>query len=78
MNAVEKMTVSDIVRNVFDGMDVGTEFSGLEFKQMCIRLEPKYQFKYEDTFMRLLRLNRRVHFVCINRGKSLYRKVSTF
>lgn len=74
MTTKEKSTVTKLTLDVFDKLPAGKEFHGHEIKNLVVRLEPDYAFKYEDTFMRILRKHRRMSFKCISHEKSLYRK----
>ena len=72
----EKHTVKEIVNKVWESqIKVNDEFSGLEFKKLCVALCPQMSEKYVETFLRLLRYEHREEFVCINRAKSKFRRV---
>lgn len=72
----EKITVRSIVCEVFDRLPVNQDFNGIELKKWCVRIEPSFRAKYDETFLRLLRMYRREKFICIDRAKSKYRKVA--
>lgn len=71
---ISKPTVTSTVRRVFERMADNVEFSGIEFKKLCVKENPELKNVYEDTFMRILRKYYRSRFVCVNRIKSIYRK----
>lgn len=72
----QKMTVKYAVCEVFDSLPVNQEFNGIQLKKWCVKIEPAFRAKYDETFLRLLRMHRRSQFVCIDRAKSKYRKVA--
>ena len=76
MTGNDKVTVTSVIREVFEhDISVGQEFSGLDFKKLCVRKVPAFAFKYEDTFLRILRHHYREQFVCVSRSKSIYKKI---
>lgn len=72
----QKVTVKNAVCEVFDSLPVNEEFDGIQLKKWCVKIEPSFRAKYDETFLRLLRMYRRSQFVCVNRAKSKYRKVT--
>lgn len=72
----KKMTVKSVVCEVFDRLSVNQEFNGIELKKWCVKIEPAFRATYDETFLRLLRMHRRSQFICIDRAKSKYKKVS--
>lgn len=72
---IDKLTVRDSVNKAFADLKTNQEFSGYEFKRMCVSYAPNLRFKYVDTFLRLLRATHREEFICISRAESKYRKI---
>lgn len=76
MKIDKSITVKETVIKAFGMIQEDQEFSGLEFKKMCVRLNPDFKNKFEDTFMRLLRMYKRNEFICIDRHNSKYKKIA--
>lgn len=76
VNPSKKISVRNVVCQVFDKLSVNEEFNGIELKKWCVKIEPSFRAKYDETFLRLLRMYRRSQFICIDRAKSKYRKVA--
>lgn len=75
MKVNKPRTVTETAKKVFEKLAVNTEFSGLEFKALCVADNKALKNVYEDTFMRILRKFYRSQFICISHAKSKYRKI---
>lgn len=76
MKIIDKpKTITQTVLEVFDGFEVGEEYSGLELKRMCVNRNPKMKFTYVETCLKILRAKRRPQFICISHQKSKYLKI---
>lgn len=64
--------VTEAVKNI----PVGTEFSGLELQRRVSRIYPKAKKMYTETLLRLMRLNCKTKYVCIDRHNSIYKRVA--
>lgn len=73
---ITKTTVRQAVLQAFKDIKVNQEFSGTEFKRLCVSYAPELKFKYVETFMRLLRYTHRSEFICINRSSSRYMRIA--
>lgn len=76
IDSSKKTSVRAVVCEVFDRLSVNQEFNGIELKKWCVRIEPSFRAKYDETFLRLLRMYRREQFICVDRARSKYRKVA--
>ena len=68
-------SMSEAVRMVIDKYPVGHEFHGNELKRDVVRIYPLARYMYVDTLQRRMRRWRRDQVQCINKPKSLYKKV---
>ena len=76
MFKLNKFTVKQAVCKVFERIQVGESFTGIEFKRWCVQEAPNLKDKYVETFLRLLRYTHRDEFVCINRAQSKFRRIA--
>ena len=73
---ITKTTVRKAVLRAFQDIEINQEFSGIEFKRMCVSYAPELSEKYVETFLRLLRYTHREDYVCIKRSSSKFRRIA--
>ena len=72
---ITKTTVKKAVIEAFKDIAINQQFSGTEFKRLCVSHAPELRNKYVDTFLRLLRLTHHGDYVCVNRSSSKYMRI---
>lgn len=73
---ITKPTVRKVVLKAFEEIQINQEFTGIEFKRMCVKYAPELSEKYVETFLRLLRYTHREDYVCIKRSSSKFRRIA--
>jgi hypothetical protein len=68
-------SISAAVKKVIDGYPDGYQFHGNELKDDAVRIYPKSQYSYVDTFLRMARRHRRYAFCVVDQNNSLYKKL---
>lgn len=69
------ISLKNAICKVIDEIPTNQEFTLIEFQKMVIRQFPQFKKAYLSTIQRYAIGYRRKNFLCINRAKSLYRKI---
>ena len=72
---ITKTSVRKAVIEAFKDIKINQQFSGLEFKRMCVSYAPELKHKYVDTFLRLLRMTHHGDYICVNCSSSKYMRI---
>lgn len=80
MEMEDYKTVHNVAVSVIEAMPMGCTFSGADFKARCVSICPDFQYKYIASLLRPIwdynrRANKECGIICINKAKSLYKKV---
>lgn len=73
---ITKTSVKKAVIAAFKDIKINQQFSGIEFKRMCVSYAPELKNKYVDTFLRLLRYTHHGDYICVNRSSSKYQRIA--
>lgn len=71
----KKTKLSTVVREVFEEMPSGQQFSGYALRNLCVEKRPEFRWRYIDTFLHMMRKYLRGQYICIDRNKSIYKKL---